>query len=97
GEMAAQDVPLVRGATLTGRVVDAEGRPVEGATGRLVRGGSSIDFMMRTLSDTPAFRSARDGSFKASRLSPGSGLQLTVAHDDYEPRVMGGLSLASGA
>lgn len=93
---AGQDVPLVRGATLLGRVVDEEGRPVEGATGRIARSGEHpVRFFMR-MEQGGAFRTARDGTFKAQRLMPGANQRLTVDHDDYEARTIGGIVLSAG-
>ena len=42
GQAETQDVPLTRGATLAGRVVDEEGRPIEGATVMVSRGGEDV-------------------------------------------------------
>ena len=43
-----------------------------------------------------AFRTARDGTFKAQRLMPGANQRLTVDHDDYEARTIGGIVLSAG-
>ncbi len=92
GETEAHDVPLVRGATLAGRVVDAEGRPLEGATG-MVSDPRETSFRMFMRQGSPPFRSARDGTFKATRLAPGTNVRLTVRHDDFEARTLGGITL----
>ena len=96
GETEAHDVPLVRGATLAGRVVDAEGRPLEGATG-MVSDPRETSFRMFMRQGSPPFRSARDGTFKATRLAPGTNVRLTVRHDDFEARTLGGITLSGGA
>jgi large repetitive protein len=97
GQPVAQDVPLVRGATLLGRVVDEEGRPIEGATGRVAWSGEHpVRFFMRTMEGASTFRTAKDGTFKAQRLMPGGNQRLTVDHDDYEARTIGGIVLSAG-
>lgn len=97
GQAAGQDVPLVRGATLLGRVVDEEGRPIEGATGRIARSGEHpVRFFMRMEAGGGAFRTGKDGAFKAQRLMPGGNQRLTVEHDDYEARTLGGIVLSAG-
>ena len=97
GQAVGQDVPLVRGAALLGRVVDEEGRPIEGATGRVARSGEHpVRFFMRMEEGGGAFRTAKDGTFKAQRLMPGGNQRLTVDHDDYEARTIGGIVLSAG-
>jgi protocatechuate 3,4-dioxygenase beta subunit/5-hydroxyisourate hydrolase-like protein (transthyretin family) len=100
GESESRDVPLVRGAALSGRVVDERGTPIEGATIQVFRGGgrSAIrDFVRRMQVRSETVRTARDGSFKATRLEPGGGQRLDVRHEDYEDRSMGGIDLSPGA
>ena len=98
GQAAAQDVPLVRGAGLAGRVVDEEGRPIEGAMGILATSGEHpVRFFFRTGGGIGAFRTARDGSFNATRRLPGANQRLTVSHEDYEAHTVGGIVLTSGA
>ncbi|PYQ21991.1 MAG: hypothetical protein DMF79_06910 [Acidobacteria bacterium] len=98
GQAAAQDVPLVRGASLAGRVVDEEGRPIEGAGGILSASGEHpVRFFFRTGGGIGAFRTARDGSFKATRLLSGANQRLTVSHEDYEAHTIGGIVLTAGA
>ena len=97
GETEAQDVPLVRAATLAGRVLDPDGNPLEGATG-LVFGGREKPFrMFMSSGGASIFRSARDGTFKAARLAPGTNVRLTVRHDDFEARTLGGITLVGGS
>jgi protocatechuate 3,4-dioxygenase beta subunit len=101
GQTRAVDLPLTLAATLVGRVVDEEGRPVAGAVGRLSRpqrggGGFGGRFRGPRNGDAIAFRTGADGSFRAERLSPGAGQRLTVAHPQFEPRIVGGLSLSPG-
>jgi protocatechuate 3,4-dioxygenase beta subunit len=98
GQGESQDVPLTRGATLVGRVQDAEGRPVEGALVQVSRAGENVfRAFLRSVEGEGAVRTARDGSFRATRLAPGENQRLDVRHDDYEERSIGGLSLAAGA
>lgn len=99
GQTEEQDVPLVRGATLAGRVLDENGTPVDGAVLSLVRSGEpSIQaFMRRMDGEVTPIRSGRDGSFKASRLVPGENQRLDVRHDEFEERSLGGIDLAAGA
>ena len=96
GETEAHDVPLTRGAALAGRVVDAEGHPIEGATG-MVSGPRETSFRMFMRQGSPPFRSAKDGTFKATRLAPGTNIRLTVRHEDFEARTLGGITLVGGA
>jgi protocatechuate 3,4-dioxygenase beta subunit/5-hydroxyisourate hydrolase-like protein (transthyretin family) len=99
GESASRDVPLVRGATLTGRVVDERAAPIEGATVQVFRGGRSgiRAFFRRMQVRGETARTARDGSFRATRLEPGAGQLLEVRHEDYEDRSIGGIDLSPGA
>ena len=95
----AQDVPLARAATLAGRVVDPDGAPIEGARVMLLRSGENVfrTFMRRMEGESGAVRTAKDGSFRATRLAPGENQRLDVRHDDFEERALGGISLAPGA
>jgi len=92
------DVPLARGATLLGRVVDEQGAPIEGALAQVARGGENIvRAFMRSMEGDAGVRTGRDGSFRATRLAPGEGQRLDVRHDEYEERAIGGISLVAGA
>ncbi|HKC13032.1 MAG TPA: carboxypeptidase-like regulatory domain-containing protein, partial [Vicinamibacteria bacterium] len=98
GETKSEDIVLTRAAALSGRVVDANGVPIEGAAGRLARGAENSFRAFRSGAfGNTAFRTGPDGSFKATRLTPGNGQVLTVQHPDYETRTIGGISLAIGA
>jgi large repetitive protein len=100
GETRTLEIPLVLGATLSGRVVDEASRPVAAAVGSLAPSGPvSPQRLLRRLRATepPAFKTRPDGSFVATRLSPGEGQILTVSHPDFERATLGGLSLAAGA
>lgn len=98
GQAASQDVPLLRGASLAGRVLDEDGRPIEGAVGQLARAGENrIRFLMRTLDGPSGFRTGKDGSFKATRLAPGGNQRLTFTHPDFDSYTVGGLALAAGS
>lgn len=99
GETARVDLPLVLGATLAGRVVDEDGAPVAGAAGRVLAGrqGGVAAFLRSLRSEgPPAFRTRPDGTFVASRLSPGDGQRLLVAHPEYQNGSVEGLSLLPG-
>ena len=97
GQAETQDVPLARAASLTGRVVNEEGVPIEGARVRLARGGENVfRSFMRSMQEEQAVRTGRDGSFRATRLAAEDNQRLDVRHDDYEERAMGGISLAPG-
>lgn len=98
GQAASRDVPLLQGAILAGRVVDEDGRPIEGANGQIARPGENrFRFLMRTLEGPGAFRTGKDGSFRATRLAPGNNQRLTVAHQEFDSYTIGGLTLAAGA
>jgi protocatechuate 3,4-dioxygenase beta subunit len=97
GQPESQDVALVRGATLSGRVVSEQGAPIEGARLRLTRSGENVfQAFVRSLQGEGVTRSGRDGSFKATRLPPGERQGLVVQHEDFEERTIGGVSLAAG-
>ncbi len=97
GQAETQDVPLTRGSTLAGRVMDEEGRPIEGATVMVSRGGEDVfRAFIRSMEGEGAVRTGRDGSFRATRLAPGESQRLDVRHDDYEERALGGISLPPG-
>jgi len=98
GQGQTQDVPLARGATLAGRVVDEQGAPIAGARVQVTRGGeNAIQAFVRSMEGEGVVRTGRDGSFRATRLAPGEGQRLDVRHDEYEERAIGGLSLTTGA
>jgi large repetitive protein len=100
GETRKLDIPLVLGATLSGRVSDEAGQPIAGALGRLSPARSSmLARLIRRLQpgEAPAFRTAKDGTFKAARLAPGENQLLAVSHPDFEPTTVGGLTLVGGA
>jgi len=99
GETTTLDVPLTRGASLAGRVVDEEGRPVPGAKLLLSsRAESLFSWVFSELSGDPAatIRTKGDGTFSASRLPPGPNQRLAARHPDFEDGVLGGISLAPG-
>ncbi len=99
GETKTLDVPLVLGASISGRVTDENGQPVANAAGVLSAAGPvSLQRLMRRLraAEAPVFRTRADGAFSATRLSPGESQILTVAHPDFEAATLGGITLAPG-
>ena len=99
GATKTLDVPLTRGASLSGRVVDEDGRPVPDAKVLVSSGDDSpFRFVQRAMAGDPGarIRSRADGTFSASRLPPGENQRLTVQHPDYEKGKLGGISLVAG-
>lgn len=100
GEAKKLDAPLVPGATLIGRVTDENGQPVAGAQGTLapatLTGIGALLRQARSGETAPAFRTAADGAFRASRLAPGENQRLTVSHPEYAASTVGGINLLSG-
>ncbi|MBZ5637248.1 MAG: carboxypeptidase regulatory-like domain-containing protein [Acidobacteriia bacterium] len=99
GETKRLDVPLVLGASIAGRVTDESGRPIGDARGILSPSGpmTSKSFGRRVRgSETPTFRTRPDGTFKATRLTPGPSQILTVSHAECERATLGGINLAPG-
>jgi protocatechuate 3,4-dioxygenase beta subunit len=99
GETKRLDVPLVLGASIAGRVTDDNGRPIGYARGVLSPSGpmtsASIARRVRG-SEAPTFRTRPDGTFKATRLTPGPSQILTVSHPECERATLGGINLAPG-
>ncbi|MBK9090864.1 MAG: carboxypeptidase regulatory-like domain-containing protein, partial [Holophagales bacterium] len=101
GTTKTLDIPLTRGATLSGRVLDEDGRPVAEAK-VLVSLGDLGQGQFRLVSQAMAsdlgaeIRSREDGTFSASRLPPGENQRLTAEHPDYEKGKVGGISLQPG-
>jgi hypothetical protein len=79
-------VMLGAGAAVEGRVVDPQGRPIDGAEVRIAKGGRGmmIPFSRGDSSPPDAFTAA-DGSFRLADRSPGESLDLTVSHPSYGP------------
>jgi len=98
GATRALDVLLTRGATLSGRVVDEDGRPVAGAGVSLLSSSESpIDAAVRLRSGAASrLRTRPDGSFTATRLPPGENQRLSVQHPEFERGTVGGISLVAG-
>ena len=99
GATRTLDVLLVRGASLSGRVVDEERRPVAGA--EIYVGsddGSAFRRAFARLAGAPGagIVSRPDGTFAANRLPPGESLRVVASHPDYEQARLGGLSLSPG-
>ncbi len=102
GETKTLDVALTPGVTLVGRVSDEKGQPVAGARGTLAPGsetrmGMVFRVMGRDGESGGAFTSGPDGTFRATRLAPGTNQKLTVTHPEFERRVVAGLDLVPGA
>jgi protocatechuate 3,4-dioxygenase beta subunit len=101
GETKAVDVALTPAVTLVGRVTDESGRPVAGARGTLSSGNETRMGMMlrgvaRDAENNAAFVSEPDGSFKATRIAPGTNQRLAVSHPDFERRLVPGIDLVAG-
>lgn len=99
GATKVLDVPLTRGASLSGRVVDEERRPVAEAKVHVSDDDvSPFGMVMRAMAGDPTakIRSRADGTFSAARLPPGENQRLTVQHPDYEKGTLGGVSLVAG-
>ncbi len=100
GETKTIDVPLVLGASISGRVTDDAGRPVGDASGVLNRMGPiSAQRVARRLfgGEPPVFWSRNDGTFKATRIAPASSALLVVSHPEFQQAALGGIVLAGGA
>lgn len=101
GTTKTLDVPLTRGATLSGRVLDEDRRPVAEAK-VVVSSGEEGPAGFRLVSQAtaselgPKVRSHADGTFTASRLLPGENQRLTAEHPEYERGKVGGISLQPG-
>ncbi|MBP7674953.1 MAG: carboxypeptidase regulatory-like domain-containing protein [Thermoanaerobaculia bacterium] len=97
GTSRTLDVLLTRGATLSGRVVDEDGRPVAGAGVSLLSSSeSSLDAAVRLRGEASRLRTRPDGSFTATRLPPGENQRLSVQHPEFERGTVGGISLVAG-
>lgn len=97
GATRTLDVLLTRGATLSGRVVDEDGRPVAGAGVSLLSSSeSSLDAAVRLWGEASRLRTRPDGSFTATRLPPGENQRLSVQHPEFERGTVGGISLVAG-
>src|SRR5450830_1553212 len=100
GEAKRLDIAVTLGASIAGKVVDENGAPVASARGTLMRGGENalqgIRRILRIGTETTAFRTRSEGTFKASRLTPGESQRLFVSHADFERATLAGLSLPSG-
>jgi protocatechuate 3,4-dioxygenase beta subunit len=99
GATTTLDVPLTRGASLAGRVVDEDGRPVPDA--KLIvspRAASLFSWVIGEMAGDPAatIRTRGDGAFSTSRLPSGTNQRLTARHPDFEDGTLGGLSLSPG-
>lgn len=89
---------LRRGLALSGRVVDTEDRPVQGAS--LVPlpapEDSQKSLANRQLTERPA-RSNADGHFRLDGLLPGQRIFLLVDHPDYVQQALEGVDVPSEA
>ena len=98
GATRTLDILLTRGATLSGRVVDEDGRPVAGAGVSLLSASESPTAASVRLRSGAAsrLRSRPDGSFTATRLPPGENQRVVVQHAEFERGIVGGISLVAG-
>ena len=101
GEVKMLDVALTPAVTLVGRVSDEKGQPVSGARGSIAAGAESrmgmiLRVMARDGENQPAFISGPDGTFRATRLPPGTNQRLTVQHPEFDRRVVPGVDLVPG-
>ncbi|HVS12516.1 MAG TPA: carboxypeptidase-like regulatory domain-containing protein, partial [Thermoanaerobaculia bacterium] len=83
GPVEIGTVVLVPGAEVAGRVVDAEGRPVHGAT---VASSRIVRRFGMPVAPGESVRTGADGRFLLSDLVPGEIVQLEVAHPDHSLR-----------
>ena len=100
GETKKLDIPLVLGASISGKVTDENGQPVADAKGSVSRMGPvNVQRIARRMrgEELPVFRTRPDGTFKAARLAPGESQLLAVAHAEFERGTVGGLTLVGGA
>ena len=98
GATRTLDVLLTRGATLSGRVVGEDGRPVtDAAIAVLSSSESPVEAMMRSRTGPGSrLRTRADGTFTATRLLPGENQRLTAQHPEFEKATVGGISLVAG-
>ncbi|HEX7185369.1 MAG TPA: carboxypeptidase-like regulatory domain-containing protein [Thermoanaerobaculia bacterium] len=79
-------VVLAPGVALEGFVVDAAGKPVEGAEIRLTDAGDPFPIRRRSGGDDePAGLSGVDGSFRIEDLSAGSPVDVSASRTGYAP------------
>ncbi len=104
GEVRRLDFAVKRGAAIAGRVVDETGAPVAGARGTVVRttfgSAAALASLAARLENADAtlssFRSAPDGTFRQSRITPSEDYSLFVAFPAAELFRRDGISLAPG-
>ena len=98
GQVERQDVPLLRAASVAGRIVDERSAPIAGA--RVVVAPAVEErfsaFVRRMEGRASAARSLGDGSFRATRVRPGE-VRLDISHDEYENRSVAGIEVTPGA
>jgi protocatechuate 3,4-dioxygenase beta subunit len=77
-------IALRPGASLTGRVTDAKGRPIAEAEIRIVESGrASFLSLLGGLDEEPAALSAADGRFGVTGLDPSQAVDVTVTRHGY--------------
>ncbi|MEM8710776.1 MAG: carboxypeptidase-like regulatory domain-containing protein, partial [Planctomycetota bacterium] len=95
-------VRMTKGGTLTGRVLGADGSPIEGATVATHDKEWSDDLFWQSLgagapgsATEVTVRTGADGTFTIPRLTPAE-YQLVVRHRDHAQETVKGLSVAEG-
>jgi len=84
---------LAHGVALEGAVVDAAGKPVEGAEIRLNEAGDPAVPRFREESGEPAGLSGGDGFFRIEDLRAGSTVDVSVARSGYAPGSAQGIQI----
>ncbi|HET9227956.1 MAG TPA: carboxypeptidase regulatory-like domain-containing protein, partial [Thermoanaerobaculia bacterium] len=86
------DITLKAGAAIEGKVIDAEGRTVEGAEVQASKTQEEMNFLSlgNQQADVVTF-SSKDGHFQIRDLEPGLRYSVSVRHPDYPPESLSGV------
>src|SRR5215210_13367 len=84
---------LAHGVALEGAVVDASGKPVEGAEIRLNEAGEPVIPRFRDENSEPEGLSGADGFFRIEDLRAGSTVDVSVARSGYAPGAAQGVQV----